>query len=185
MLGYWQRPEETAAVIRDGWLRTGDVAVMAPDGYFQIVDRLKDMIDVSGFKVYPTEVEAVLYRHPAISKVCVLGVPDPRTGEAVKAYVVLRPGATLTAEELEAWASDPGNGLSGYHVPKLIELRESLPTTIVGKVLRRELRREEAERAAAKDRDGPALREAIVPSIVGSFGSERSAVRVGSWRRGA
>jgi long-chain acyl-CoA synthetase len=147
MLGYWRRPEETAAVIRDGWLHTGDVAVMERDGYFRIVDRLKDMIIVSGFKVFPTEVEAVLYRHPAISKVCVLGVPDEQTGEAVKAYVVLRTGAALTAEELHAWASDPRHGLSGYHLPKLIEFRESLPETAVGKVLRRVLREEE-ERAA-------------------------------------
>jgi long-chain acyl-CoA synthetase len=139
MLGYWRRPEETAAVIRDGWLHTGDIAVMERDGYFRIVDRLKDMIIVSGFKVFPTEVEAVLYRHPSISKVCVLGVPDGQTGEAVKAYVVLRAGESLTAEELHSWASDPRHGLSGYHVPKLIEFRESLPETTAGKVLRREL----------------------------------------------
>jgi long-chain acyl-CoA synthetase len=139
MLGYWRRPEETAAVIRDGWLHSGDIAVMERDGYFRIVDRLKDMIIVSGFKVFPTEVEAVLYRHPSISKVCVLGVPDGQTGEAVKAYVVLRAGESLTAEELHSWASDPRHGLSGYHVPKLIEFRESLPETTAGKVLRREV----------------------------------------------
>jgi long-chain acyl-CoA synthetase len=154
MLGYWRRPEETAAVIRDGWLHTGDVAMMDPDGYFRIVDRLKEMIIVSGFKVYPGEVEAVLYRHPAISKVCVLGVPDEQTGEAVKAYVVLRTGAALTADELHAWASDPRNGLSGYHLPTLIEFRESLPETVVGKPLRRVLRAEEEGRAALAARAG-------------------------------
>src|SRR3990172_8910351 len=124
MLGYWRRPEETALAIRNGWFHTGDVAVMEDDGYFKIVDRLKDMILVSGFNVYPNEVEDVLYHHPPISKCAVIGVPDERTGERVKAFVVLREGATLTAEELTAWCKDPAQGLTGYRAPKDVEFRD-------------------------------------------------------------
>jgi len=158
MRGYWNRPEESAATLRrdaDGrtWLLSGDIAVMDEDGYFTIVDRKKDMILVSGFNVYPTEIEEVLYRHPKIKRVCVVGVPDARTGEAVKAFVVVAdgevPGETVTAEEIVAFARDPQNGLTGYRVPKLIEFRESLPETLVGKVLRRVLLDEERAKAAA------------------------------------
>ncbi len=150
MLGYWNRPEETALMIRNGWLHTGDVAVMDPEGYFRIVDRIKEMIIVSGFNVYPTEVEEVLFRHPKIQKVCVAGLPDEQTGEAVKAYVVLRPGETATAEEIVAWSRDPAQGLAGYRVPKQIEFRDSLPETMIGKVLRRVLQEEERQKAAGK-----------------------------------
>jgi long-chain acyl-CoA synthetase len=149
MLGYWHRPDESAMVIRDGWLHTGDVAVMSADGYFTIVDRIKDMIIVSGFNVYPTEVEAVLYHHPKILKCAVAGVPDATTGERVKAYIVLREGESATAEEITAWCRDPEQGLTGYRVPKDIEFRDSLPETLIGKVLRRALQDEERHRAAA------------------------------------
>jgi long-chain acyl-CoA synthetase len=149
MLGYWNRPDESAMVIRDGWLHTGDVAVMSPDGYFTIVDRIKDMIIVSGFNVYPTEVEAVLYHHPKILKCAVAGVPDETTGERVKAYIVLREGESATAEEITAWCRDPEQGLTGYRVPKDIEFRDSLPETLIGKVLRRALQDEERRRIAA------------------------------------
>jgi long-chain acyl-CoA synthetase len=151
MLGYWNRPEETALAIRNGWLHTGDVAVMDPDGFFRIVDRLKELIIVSGFNVYPTEVEEVLYHHPKVSKVCVVGVPDERTGEAVKAFVVLRPGQQATPEEIVAWARDPANGLSGYRAPRQVEFRDSLPETLIGKVLRRVLQEEERAKRAAAD----------------------------------
>jgi long-chain acyl-CoA synthetase len=137
MLGYWNRPEESA--LGDRWFHTGDVAVMDEDGYFSIVDRLKDVILVSGFNVYPTEVEEVLYRHPKVQKVCVVGVPDDRTGEAVKAFVVVRAGENATVEQLVQWCRDPANGLAAYRVPKQIEFRDSLPETLVGKVLRRKL----------------------------------------------
>jgi long-chain acyl-CoA synthetase len=150
MLGYWNRPEETALAIRNGWLHTGDVAVMDPDGYFRIVDRLKEMIIVSGFNVYPNEVEEAFYRHPKVSKVAVIGVPDEQTGEAVKAFVVLKEGETATPEELVAWGRDPANGLTAYRAPKQVELRDALPETLVGKVLRRVLMEEERQRAAAK-----------------------------------
>jgi long-chain acyl-CoA synthetase len=148
MLGYWNKPEATALMIRDGWLHTGDVAIMDEDGYFQIVDRIKDMILVSGFNVYPTEVEEALYRHPKISKVAVVGLPDPVTGEHVKAYIVLKEGESATAAEIVAWCRDEG-GLSGYRVPKDIEFRDSLPETLIGKVLRRVLQDEERKRASA------------------------------------
>jgi len=149
MLGYWNRPEETARTIINGWLHTGDIAVMDEDGFFRIVDRLKEMIIVSGFNVYPTEVEEVLYHYPKIEKVCVAGVPDPSTGEAVKAYVVLKQGETATPEEIIEWCRDSRHGLSGYRVPKQIEFRESLPETLIGKVLRRVLQEEERQKAAA------------------------------------
>jgi long-chain acyl-CoA synthetase len=148
MLGYWNRPEDTALAIRNGWFHTGDVAVMDPDGYFRIVDRLKEMILVSGFNVYPNEIEDALYRHPKISKVAVIGVSDDKTGEAVKAFVVLREGESATADELVAWGRDPANGLTAYRTPKQIELRDSLPETMVGKVLRRVLAEEERQKAA-------------------------------------
>ncbi len=148
MLGYWNHPDETAGMIRDGWLHTGDIAVIDEEGYFSIVDRIKDMVLVSGFNVYPTEVEQVMYHNPKILKVCVTGVPDETTGEALKAYVVLRPGESATAEELIAWCRDPEQGLTGYRVPKKIEFRDSLPETLIGKVLRRVLQEEERQKAA-------------------------------------
>jgi long-chain acyl-CoA synthetase len=149
MLGYWNRPEETALSIRNGWLHTGDVAMMDDDGYFRIVDRLKEMIIVSGFNVYPNEVEEVLYRHPKVSKVAVIGVPDDKTGEAVKAFIILKEGVSATPEEIVAWARDPANGLTAYRAPKLVEFRDSLPETLIGKVLRRVLAEEERQKAAA------------------------------------
>jgi long-chain acyl-CoA synthetase len=149
MLGYWNKPEESALVIRNGWLHTGDVAVMDPDGYFRIVDRIKDMVIVSGFNVYPTEVEQVLYQHPKISKCAVIGVPDDTTGERVKAFIVLKEGQTATAEEITEWCRAPDQGLTGYRVPKDIEFRDSLPETLIGKVLRRALQEEERQKAAA------------------------------------
>jgi long-chain acyl-CoA synthetase len=149
MLGYWNRPEETALAIRNGWFHTGDVAIMEPDGFFRIVDRLKEMIIVSGFNVYPNEVEDALYHHPKVSKVAVIGVPDDTTGEAVKAFVVLKEGETATPEEIVAWARDPENGLTAYRAPKQVEFRDELPETMVGKVLRRVLAEEERSRAGA------------------------------------
>jgi long-chain acyl-CoA synthetase len=149
MLGYWNKPEETALVIRNGWLHTGDIATMDPDGYFRIVDRLKDMVIVSGFNVYPTEIEAVLYQNPKISKCAVVGVPDDTTGERIKVYIVLKEGETATAEEITAWCRDPAQGLTGYRVPRDIEFRDSLPETLIGKVLRRVLQEEERVKAEA------------------------------------
>lgn len=137
MKGYWRKPEETANVIRGGWLYTGDVARMDEDGFFYIVQRKKDMIIVSGFNVYPNEVEEVLFTHPSVLEAAVIGVPDAYRGEAVKAFVVLKPGAAATAEELLAHCRA---GLAKYKLPSHLVFAGSLPKSGVGKVLRRALR---------------------------------------------
>jgi long-chain acyl-CoA synthetase len=152
MKGYFNRPDETDAMIKkseDGtrWLFTGDIAKMDEDGFFSIVDRKKDMILVSGFNVYPTDIEQVIYRHPKVQKVCVAGVVDATTGEAVKAYVVLKESQTSTPEEIRDFCKNEEFGLTGYKVPRFVEFRESLPETLVGKVLRRVLAQEEKEKA--------------------------------------
>lgn len=136
MLGYWQRDEDTRATIEDGWLRTGDVAVMDADGYFQLVDRKKDMILVSGFNVYPNEVEERLASHPGVREVGVIGVPDESTGEAVKAYVVAE-GVTPSAESVIAHCREE---LAAYKVPRSVEFVDELPKSPIGKILRKELR---------------------------------------------
>ena len=143
MLGYWNRPAETAEVIRDGWLRTGDIARMDEDGYFYVVDRRKDMIDASGFKVFPREVEEVLLMHPAVKEAVVAGVPDAYRGETVKAFVVLRPGESASAEEIVDFCR---LHLAAFKVPRKVEFRDELPKSLVGKYLRRVL--VEEERAA-------------------------------------
>lgn len=137
MKGYWNRPDETSIALRDGWLYTGDVARMDEDGYFYIVQRKKDMIIVSGFNVYPNEVEDVLFTHPAVLEAVVIGLPDKYRGESVKAFVVLKPGASATIEELSEFCK---TNLAKFKVPSVIELVEGLPKSAVGKVLRRELR---------------------------------------------
>ncbi len=155
MLGYYNRPDETAGMIKVDaqgrrWLLSGDIATTDEDGYFFIVDRKKDMIIVSGFNVYPTDIEQVLYRHPKVQKVCVVGVPDKTTGEAVKAFIVLREGQTARPEEILDFCRSPESGLTGYKIPKYIEFRNSLPETLVGKILRRVLVEEETERQKAQ-----------------------------------
>ena len=139
MLEYWQRPEETAYALRDGWLYTGDLGYLDEDGYLFIVDRKKDVIKVSGLQVWPREVEEVIARHPAVAEVGVAGVPDPYQGEAVKAWVVLKQGHTATAEEIRNHCRQY---LAPYKVPKYVEFRTELPKSAVGKLLRRELRKE-------------------------------------------
>jgi long-chain acyl-CoA synthetase len=138
MQGYWQRPEATAEVLRDGWLYTGDVAVMDERGTFRIVDRKKDMILVSGFNVYPNEIEDALTRLDGVLEAAVIGVPDTKSGEAVRAYVVRRDPA-LTADAVLAHCRTL---LTGYKIPARVEFRDELPKTPVGKILRRELRGE-------------------------------------------
>jgi long-chain acyl-CoA synthetase len=140
MAGYWRRPEETAAMIRDGWLYTGDIAVQDADGFFRIVDRKKDMVLISGFNVFPNEVEDVLAKNPAVLEVAVVGVPDEASGEAVKAFVVKRPGTEISVDEVRAFCRDH---LTGYKVPKFVEFRSDLPKSNVGKILRKDLRAEE------------------------------------------
>jgi long-chain acyl-CoA synthetase len=138
MRGYWQRPEDSAKTVKEGWLYTGDVAVMSDDGTFKIVDRKKDMILVSGFNVYPNEIEDALSRHEGVLEAAVIGVPDAKTGEAVRAYVVRR-DASLTAEALMAHCKGL---LTGYKMPARIEFRDELPKTPVGKILRKDLRQD-------------------------------------------
>jgi long-chain acyl-CoA synthetase len=144
MTGYWQKPDETVKTVTpDGWLRTGDIAKTDEQGYFYIVDRLKDMINVSGYKVIPREVEEVLFTHPKVQEAVVAGVPDPVRGETVKAYIVLKPGETATADEIIAFCK---KRLAGFKVPWQIEFRAELPKTMVGKFLRRVLVEQEKEK---------------------------------------
>ena len=139
MPSYWKRPDETANVMTpDGFFRTGDIGVMDETGRTRIVDRKKDMISVSGFKVYPSEVEAVVSSHPGVLECGVIGIPDPRTGDAVKLFVV-RKDPNLTEADLIAYCQTQ---LTPYKVPKLVEFRTELPKTNVGKILRRQLRDE-------------------------------------------
>ena len=144
MAGYWQRPDETAkSITEDGYFRTGDIGIMEPDGMFRIVDRKKDMVLVSGFNVYPNEVEDVAASCPGVAECAAVGVPDEKTGEAIK-LVVVRNDAALTEEKLRAFCAER---LTGYKRPKYIEFRDNLPKTPVGKILRRELRDETAIKA--------------------------------------
>lgn len=146
MLGYWQKPGETAQVLTaDGWFLTGDLGTMDEDGFFRVVDRKKDMLIVSGFNVYPREIEEVLYQHPKVLEAAVVGIPDPQRGENVKAYIVLKPGETATMEEILDYCY---KNLTRYKVPREIEFRDSLPKTMVGKILRRALRDSELARKA-------------------------------------
>jgi long-chain acyl-CoA synthetase len=139
MKGYWNRPEETEAVFIDGFLRTGDVGYVDSDGFVFIIDRIKDLINVSGFKVYPRQVEEAIYSHPAVSEVTVIGVPDPYRGEAPKAFVKLKEGHELTQEALMRHLSTK---LSRMEIPSAIEFRDSLPKTLIGKLSKKELRAE-------------------------------------------
>lgn len=151
MKGYWNRPEETEQVLKDGWLFTGDVGYMDEKGYFYIVDRKKDIIIAGGFNIYPREIEEVLYEHPDIQEAVVAGVPDPYRGETVKAYIVLKDNSTLTEEELNAFTR---KYLAAYKVPRLYEFRKELPKTAVGKILRRTLIDEERKKLENSDKLG-------------------------------
>jgi len=139
MKGYWNRPETTAAELRDGWLTTGDLGKLDDDGYLSIVDRAKDLIIRGGYNVYPREVEEVLYEHPDIVEVAVVGVPDDHFGEEVAAVIALRPGTTATVDGIRTWAKTQ---LSAYKVPRLIQFVETLPKGATGKILKREINRD-------------------------------------------
>jgi long-chain acyl-CoA synthetase len=158
--GYWNQPKETREVLVGGWLRTGDIGLMSPDGYFTLIDRKRDVIIINGLNVYPSEVEDVLTAHPAVADAAVVGVPDDRYGELVKAFVILRPGAEPDREELIAFCS---RRLAEYKVPSLIEFRDDLPRNILGKVLRRLLREGAVPDTAAPD-DTPVPRQDIRPA---------------------
>ncbi len=143
MKGYWNRPEETAETLRDGWLYTGDIAKMDEDGYFYIVDRKKDMVLTSGYNVYPREVDEVLYEHPKIADAVTAGVTDAYYGEILKAYVVVKEGAEATEEEILEFCRER---LARYKVPRQLEFRRELPRSAIGKILRRELVKEEEDK---------------------------------------
>ncbi|MCQ4287664.1 long-chain-fatty-acid--CoA ligase FadD1 [Pseudomonas stutzeri] len=148
MKGYWQRQEATDEVLSaDGWLKTGDIGIIQEDGYLRIVDRKKDMILVSGFNVYPNELEDVLATLPGVMQCAAIGVPDDKSGEAIKLFVVVKPGESLTKEQVMQHMHD---NVTGYKRPKAVEFRDSLPTTNVGKILRRELRDEELRKLGTK-----------------------------------
>lgn len=147
MKGYWNKPEETAEALRDGWLYTGDLATMDEEGYFYIVGRKKEMIISGGFNIYPQEVEDVLYDHPAVKEAAVVGIPDEYSGERVKAFVVFKDGMQANPEELRDHCYEH---LTRYKVPKEIEIRETLPRNTVGKLLKRILVEEELEKRKEK-----------------------------------
>ncbi|HAM95994.1 TPA: long-chain fatty acid--CoA ligase, partial [Candidatus Azambacteria bacterium] len=145
MQGYWHKPEETAETLKDGWLHTGDIAVMDENGFFNIVDRKKDMIKTGGENVYPREVEEVLFRHPKIKEAVVVGLPDPEKfrGEIIKAYIILKENESPCEQEILNFCS---RELAKFKIPRIIEFRKELPKTIVGKVLRRVLVEEELKK---------------------------------------
>ena len=146
MAGYWNMPNDTADVLRDGWLHTGDIATIDEDGYHRIVGRKKDMIIVSGYNVYPDEVDGVLMKHPAVLEAATIGVTDPKRGESIKSYIVLKPGEHATAEQVIAYCR---SNLAAYKVPRLVEFRDSLPKSGILKILRMTLREEEQAKVAA------------------------------------
>ncbi|MFS0883610.1 long-chain-fatty-acid--CoA ligase [Aeromicrobium sp. 179-A 4D2 NHS] len=147
MKGYWNRPDATAADLRDGWLKTGDIGMLDEDGYLSIVDRVKDLIIRGGYNVYPREVEEVLYEHPEIVEVAVVGVPDPHYGEEIAAVTVLEPGSDATPESIRAWAKER---LSAYKVPHLFAFVDALPKGATGKILKRAIDRDELRSLAAE-----------------------------------
>jgi long-chain acyl-CoA synthetase len=146
MQGYWNRPEATAEVFVEGALRTGDVGYLDPEGYLFIVDRIKDVILCGGYNVYPRVIEEALYEHPAVAEAVVIGVPDPYRGQSPKAFVTLAPGGTATPEQLRGFLADK---VSKIELPREIEIRETLPKTLIGKLSKKELVEEEQARAAA------------------------------------
>ncbi len=149
MKGYINRPEETAITLREGWLLTGDIAIVDEQGYFSIVDRKKDMIISGGFNIYPRDVDEVLFTHPKVLEACVIGVPDEYSGERIKAYVVLKSGETATPEEMIDFCKQ---NLVKYKVPKFVEFVDDLPKSAVGKILRKELRRIDQAKAKGNEK---------------------------------
>jgi len=137
MMGYYKKPEETARALRNGWVYTGDIGMFDEDGYLSVVDRKKDMIIAGGYNIYPVEIDDVLFDHPKVLEACCIGVPDEYRGETVKAFIVCKEGETLTEEEVIAYCKE---NLAPYKVPKQIEFADDLPKSVVGKILRRELR---------------------------------------------
>ena len=147
MMGYYKKPEKTAQALKDGWVYTGDIGFFDEDGYLTIVDRKKDMIIAGGYNIYPIEIDNVLFDHPKILEACAVGVPDEYRGETLKAFIVTKEGETLTEEEVLTYCRET---LAPYKIPKTIEFVKELPKTVVGKILRRELRDQEMNKAQEK-----------------------------------
>jgi long-chain acyl-CoA synthetase len=145
MKGYWKMAQESADVLRDGWLYTGDIGKMDVDGYFYITDRKKDLIKYKGYSVYPREIEDVIYEHPAVKLCAVIGKPDPVASEVPKAFIVLKDGATATEDEIKEFVNEK---VARYKAIREVEFRTELPMTLVGKVLRRVLLEEERKKVA-------------------------------------
>jgi long-chain acyl-CoA synthetase len=149
MSGYLNQPEKTAETLRDGWLYTGDIGVMDEEGYITLVDRKKDLVIVSGFNVFPSEVDEVLHDHPKVAEAVAVGLPHPTKGEYLKAYVVPKAGQSIDPQEIIDFCKE---NLSAYMVPKMVEVRDELPKSMIGKVLRRSLREEEEKKGGASGR---------------------------------
>ncbi len=147
MKGYYKKPEETAQVLKDGWLYTGDIGMFDEDGYLTIVDRKKDMIIAGGYNVYPREIDEILFQHPKILEACSIGVPDAYRGETVKAYVVVKPGETLTADEVIQFSREK---LAPYKAPKMVEFIDALPKSAIGKILRKEVKEMDRKKSQQK-----------------------------------
>ncbi|OQA54093.1 MAG: Long-chain-fatty-acid--CoA ligase [Candidatus Omnitrophica bacterium ADurb.Bin277] len=137
MTGYYNKPEETANSLRDGWFYTGDIGYFDNEGYLTISDRKKDVIVASGFNIFPKEIDEILFEHSKISEACCIGIPDEYRGETVKAYIVVRPGETLTKQEVTAFCKEK---MTAYKVPTEVEFIDELPKSAIGKIMRRELR---------------------------------------------
>jgi long-chain acyl-CoA synthetase len=135
--GYWNKPEATAKTLRDGWVHTGDMGSLDADGYLTFTGRFKEMIKVSGYAVFPEQVESILVKHPAVAQAAVIGVPDPTKGEVIRAFIVKKPGQEVGAEALIAWSRD---NMSAYKAPREVRFIDQLPATGAGKVLRRLLK---------------------------------------------
>jgi long-chain acyl-CoA synthetase len=148
MKGYYKKPEETAAVLKEGWLYTGDIGFFDEDGYLSIVDRKKDMIIASGYNIYPREIDEILFEHPKVLEACAIGIPDAYRGETVKAFVVAKPGEILTEEEITQWCKEK---LAVYKVPKMIEFVDALPKSAIGKILRREVKEMDKKKKQGKE----------------------------------
>jgi long-chain acyl-CoA synthetase len=137
MKGYWNKPKETAEMIRNGWLHTGDVGYVDEDGYFWITDRKKDLIIKGGENISPRTIEEVLFAHPKVSEAAVVGMKDPKYGEDIRAFLVLKPGETATAEEIQAYCREH---LTNFFVPREIVFMQAMPKSLIGKILKKELR---------------------------------------------
>jgi long-chain acyl-CoA synthetase len=184
MKGYYKKPEETGAVIRDGWLHTGDIGFLDEDGYLTIIDRKKDIIVASGFNVFPREIDDTLAEHPKILEACTIGVPDPYRGETPKSYVVLKAGQELKAEEIISFCRER---LAAYKVPRQVEFIGELPKSAVGKILRRELKeldRRKREGAGATGAEGAAVCPSCrsCPGMRGRRRISRTGSRGSGWR---